>query len=223
MRYRIRQATHIILAAIARISPQYRMYLKGRLLLGQVHNSPRMTGDMDFSAGFLPQEGADSGVERAPNEALSPVTADLGHVGSQAVVDRAGVEPRGKDRPLENASFPALKITVRHVSTHAGQRKQTKCLLIFPSMRSSLDMSTFSASATELNFVRTAPPRSSSRIAGHCCSRFIAHEGMDGDRMSTMSISCSIPANSIRSDGNNPSGPGRKVSLPWYRSRHQLP
>ena len=101
--YRIRQATHIILAVIARIRPQYTMYLKGGLLLGLVHNSPRMTRDMDFTAGFLLQEGIDTSVERALNKALPLVIAELGYAGSQATVEKIETRPKKIENPLGTA------------------------------------------------------------------------------------------------------------------------
>ena len=121
--YRIRQATHIILAAIARIRPQYIMYLKGGLLLGLVHNSPRMTRDIDFTAGFLLQEGTDTSVKMALNDAFPLVIAGLGYAGSQATVGKIEIRPKKMENPLETARAPDLKITVQYVSRSRGQQK----------------------------------------------------------------------------------------------------
>ena len=121
--YRTRRATHIILAAIAKISPPYTMYLKGGLLLGLVHNSPRATTDMDFTAAFQPREGIDTDVKKNLNKALTRVIAELGYAGSHAAVNKTAIFPKNMDRPLGNADFPALKLQIRHVSTFYGQQK----------------------------------------------------------------------------------------------------
>ena len=47
VRHQDRQATHILLNAIAAIHPSYTLYLKGGLLLSLVYDSPRMTTDID--------------------------------------------------------------------------------------------------------------------------------------------------------------------------------
>ena len=99
------------------------MYLKGGLLLGLVHNSPRMTRDIDFTAGFPPQEGIDTSVERALNKALPLVIAELGYAGSQATVERIETRPKKIENPLGAARAPDLKITVQYVSISRGQQK----------------------------------------------------------------------------------------------------
>ncbi|MXV73339.1 nucleotidyl transferase AbiEii/AbiGii toxin family protein [Candidatus Poribacteria bacterium] len=126
--YRRRQATHIILAAIAKIFSPYPMYLKGGLLLGLVYNSPRMTTDIDFTAGFGPKKDSDTKIEKALNEVFPVVIAELGYVGSQAKVGRIKLQPRLKKggNPLEEASFPALGIIVNYNSGPSDQWKEAR-------------------------------------------------------------------------------------------------
>ncbi len=68
--HRRRQAKHILLNAIAAIHPTYSLYLKGGLLLGLVHRSPRMTIDIDLTAGFSAPANVDDEVRKALDNAL---------------------------------------------------------------------------------------------------------------------------------------------------------
>ena len=121
---RQRQATHILLAAIARLRPPYTLYLKGGLLLGLVHNSPRMTGDIDLTARFSPRRGIDAEIGSALNHILPETAAMLGYVGVRTEVSGVRILPKKYADDIERASFPALRITVRHVSG-SGNRKRT--------------------------------------------------------------------------------------------------
>ena len=78
VKHRLRQATHILLAAIASIRPPYALYLKRGLLLGLVYNSPRMTTDIDLTADFQPCEGIDIEIKKALNKTLPAIVAMLG-------------------------------------------------------------------------------------------------------------------------------------------------
>lgn len=125
LEHRRRQATHVILAAIARIFSPYPMYLKGGLLLGLVYNSPRMTTDMDFTAGFGPKRDSDKQIKKALNNVFPAVIAELGYVGSLAMIGHIRVQPPSRgDNPLEKAPFPALKIVVRYVSGHSNPQRE---------------------------------------------------------------------------------------------------
>jgi len=111
---RQRQATHILLAAIARLRPSYTLHLKGGLLLGLVYDSPRMTADIDLTARFPPRRGIDAEIEAMLNGILPETAAMLGYVGTQVRVNRVGIRPKKYAADIEKASFPALRITVRH-------------------------------------------------------------------------------------------------------------
>ena len=125
--YRRRQATHILLNAIAAIHPSYSLYLKGGLLLGLVHQSPRMTIDIDLTAGFSAQANIDDRIREALDGALQPAAARLGYVGARIQVERVQTRPRGID--IKKADFPALEIWVCYVSDPAGQQKTDRVRL----------------------------------------------------------------------------------------------
>ncbi len=46
--YQQRQASEIVLRAIAQLQPNYPFYLKGGMLMGLVHESPRETTNIDL-------------------------------------------------------------------------------------------------------------------------------------------------------------------------------
>lgn len=118
---RQRQVIHILLAAIASIRPQYALYLKGGLLLGLAHNSPRMTTDVDLTAGFQPHKDIAAEIRKKLDRALPEAAARLGYVGTQTRVHAIRKLP--KKHAIEEARFPGLKITVEHVS--AGGHRYT--------------------------------------------------------------------------------------------------
>ena len=125
--HRRRQAQHIVLNAIAALHPSYSLYLKGGLLLGLVHQSPRMTIDIDLTAGFPAQAHIDETVHELLNKTLQPAAARLGYVGAQIKVDRVQIRPRNMD--IEEADFPALRIPILYVSGPGGRRKQDQVRL----------------------------------------------------------------------------------------------
>ena len=125
--HRSRQAQHIVLNAIAALHPSYSLYLKGGLLLGLVHQSPRMTIDIDLTAGFPARAHIDETIHAVLNEALQPAAARLGYVGAQIEVERVQTRPRGMN--IEEANFPALRIQILYVSGPAGRRKKDRVRL----------------------------------------------------------------------------------------------
>lgn len=114
--HRRRQAQHILLNAIAAIHPSYSLYLKGGLLLGLVHRSPRMTIDIDLTAGFAARANVDDEIRKALDKALQPAAIRLGYVGARIRVKRVQTMPRGIE--IERANFPALTIWVRYGPGH---------------------------------------------------------------------------------------------------------
>ena len=118
---RRRQAIHILLVAIAQIRPPYTLYLKGGLLLGLVHNSPRMTVDIDMTATFPPSNDIDAGLQEGLNKSLPAAAAMLGYLGTQTRVHEVKKHP--KDHNIEEASFPSLKVTIEHLSMARGRRR----------------------------------------------------------------------------------------------------
>ena len=120
---RTRRAIHILLVAIAQIRPPYALYLKGGLLLGLVHNSPRMTVDIDMTAGFPPSNDIDDRIKEKLNETLPAAAAMLGYLGTQTRVREIKKLPRKFAHNIEEASFPSLKVTVEHLSKVGGRQR----------------------------------------------------------------------------------------------------
>ena len=121
VRYQDRQAAHILLNAIAAIHPSHTLYLKGGLLLGLVYDSPRMTTDIDLTAGFRPQKGVDEEIKEALNQVLPQTIARLGYIGAKAFVNRVEIRPRKFADNINEARFPALRIIIHYVSSSKGK------------------------------------------------------------------------------------------------------
>lgn len=119
---RQRRAVHILLAAIAGIRPAYTLYLKGGLLLGLAHGSPRMTVDIDLTAAFRPAGDIDARIKEELNRILPAAAAGLGYAGTRTVVHKVRKHP--PDRNIEEAGFPSLKITVEHASVSGGKTRR---------------------------------------------------------------------------------------------------
>ncbi len=130
------QATHIFLAAIAAIHPQYTMYLKGGLLMGLVYNSPRRTMDIDLTAGFEPSKGIDSKIKDKLNNIFPGVVANLGYIGCRFVIEEININPKkieGRilDNPLEEASWPSLKFVNKFTTKRNGPQVKIEIDLSF--------------------------------------------------------------------------------------------
>lgn len=120
---RRRQAIHILLAAIAGIRPAYILYLKGGLLLGLAHNSPRMTTDIDLTAAFQPSGDIDARIKKELNRILPATAARLGYAETQTKVHDIRKRP---SQNIEEASFPSLKITIEHAFVSGGQTRRDR-------------------------------------------------------------------------------------------------
>ncbi len=118
--HRGRQAIEVALHAIARLLPEYRLFLKGGLLMGLVHESPRMSVDIDLTAGFPVRPDIAEDLGEALGRALRPAAAGLGHTDLTVNVHSVRKFPSGR---FETGSFPALKIKMEH-STPSGSGKR---------------------------------------------------------------------------------------------------
>jgi len=118
-----RQAIHILLAAVAGIRPAYTLYLKGGLLLGLAHGSPRMTVDVDMTAGFRPGDGIDDRIRDALDRTLNATAAALGYTGTRTEVCAIRKRPA---TDIGEAGFPALRITVEHLSRTGGRERRDR-------------------------------------------------------------------------------------------------
>ncbi len=111
----LRQATHITLAAIAKMRHDHTLYLKGGILLGLVYNNQRMTDDVDFTAGFSSTSDIDVQIETALNRLLPATAAELGYTGTQTRVHNVQKMPKPLSDRIEEANFPALEVKIEHV------------------------------------------------------------------------------------------------------------
>ena len=118
---RQRRAMEIVLHSIARLLPKHRLYLKGGVLMGLVHKSPRQTTDIDLTAGFNVEPGIGERVAEDLRSRFRPTAAELGYTGITVDIHAIRTLPRGR---FDTADFPGLKIRIVHAerpgSTAAG-------------------------------------------------------------------------------------------------------
>jgi len=112
VRYRSRQVTHVLLAAIG-LTPELRdsMILKGGALMMLGYDSPRGTQDVDFSINAHP-EPFTSQIEEMLNPAMARASASLGYVTLVTRVQK--LKKRPKPSLFEEADGPALSITIAY-------------------------------------------------------------------------------------------------------------
>ena len=108
---RQRQAMDIVLHSIARLLPKYRLYLKGGLLMGLVHDSPRQTTDIDLTAGFDAEPGIGERIADELKSTFRPIAAELGYAALTVDIHAIKPLPRGS---FDTAQFPAVNIKVVH-------------------------------------------------------------------------------------------------------------
>ena len=77
-------------------------------MLGLVHNSPRMTTDIDLTADFQPCEGIDIEIKKALNETLPAMVAMLGYTGARAEVDKVKIRPKKFAKRHCKSQFPSF-------------------------------------------------------------------------------------------------------------------
>lgn len=122
-RYRERQATEVLLAAVSQ-SGLYgeKLYLKGGVLMGVVYRSPRQTADIDFTAEFPPSDDIEEHLRAALDPEFRRASARLGYPDLVCRVQRVERRPR-RDR-FTDAEFPALKMTIARAErgTHAHEQ-----------------------------------------------------------------------------------------------------
>lgn len=122
--WRQRQAVEIVLNGIARLVPRHQLYLKGGLLMGLVYDSPRLTTDIDLSAGFPAKPGIASRVKAELDREIQAAAPDLGYADIEVRVHSISEKPHNL---FDLARFPALKIKIAYSArTGAYARKQSK-------------------------------------------------------------------------------------------------
>jgi predicted nucleotidyltransferase component of viral defense system len=124
-RYRERQATEVLLAAVGQSGPYgEKLYLKGGVLMGVVYRSPRQTADIDFTAEFPPSDDIEEQLRAALDPELRRASARLGYPDLVCRVQRVERRPR-RDR-FTDADFPALNMTIAHAERGTNAHEQLK-------------------------------------------------------------------------------------------------
>lgn len=121
--YLERQATEILITAISSSPFERKIYLKGGVLMGILYNSPRQTGDIDFSTILSPKELNKERLINQLNANLdyaSKVT--LGYPDIIMLVQSVKEAPRPS--MFETASFPALKFKIGYARRGTPQAEQ---------------------------------------------------------------------------------------------------
>ena len=121
VRYRDRQVTEIVLAAIG-VAPNLKktLVLKGGAVMALAFKSERVTGDVDFSADADPETFAELVVEEL--NALLPKTAiTLGYIDLLCRVQSVKKMPKAKN--FEEHDFPALLVRIGSAVRGTGEEK----------------------------------------------------------------------------------------------------
>ena len=121
VRYRDRQVTEIVLAAIG-VAPNLKktLVLKGGAVMALAFKSERVTGDVDFSADADPETFAELVVEEL--NALLPKTAmTLGYIDLLCRVQSVKKMPKAKN--FEEYDFPALLVRIGSAVRGTGEEK----------------------------------------------------------------------------------------------------
>jgi predicted nucleotidyltransferase component of viral defense system len=117
-----RQATEIILNAIGLAPPlSNTVMLKGGILMGVVHHSPRQTADLDFTTTLEPEIEVIDTIRNALNESLPRASANLGYPDIACKVQSITRRPTAKN--FASASFPSLEITVAYAHRNSPQHR----------------------------------------------------------------------------------------------------
>jgi hypothetical protein len=121
IKYRQRQMTEIVLNAIA-MTPGLRkgLYLKGGTLMNIAFESPRATGDVDFTTSEEPAAFA-ARIESDLNGALRRATAKLGY---SLVCRVQTIKKRPRPEFFADAQCPAMQMTI--ASAEAGSREAAR-------------------------------------------------------------------------------------------------
>ncbi len=120
--YTERQATEIFLVALGMTRPySHEIFLKGGVLMGVVYESPRQTGDIDFTAISQPDPAIADHLKVALNRSLPRASAALGYPDLMCAVQSCRYFPSEKMFP--KATGPALKLHVGYARRGSPQEK----------------------------------------------------------------------------------------------------
>ena len=123
--HRERQATEVFLAALS-ATPGYRdkMFLKGGLLMGLVHGSPRQTADIDLTAEMEPTHEEIDALRENLDRSLRRTPALIGY--PDLVCQIQSVKPQPKPQTFEDSRFPGLKVTVAYADRDTRNHERLK-------------------------------------------------------------------------------------------------
>jgi len=111
--HRERQATEVFLVAISATSEYSdKLYLKGGLLMGLVHGSPRQTADIDLTAALEPTHEEIRVLQEQLNRSLRRTPALIGY--PDLVCRIQSMKPQPKRNHFEDAQCPGLQVTVAY-------------------------------------------------------------------------------------------------------------
>lgn len=117
-----RQATEVFLVALGMTKPYaHEVFLKGGVLMGVVYDSPRQTGDIDFTAISEPDPAIAEQLKGALNGSLPRAAAALGYPDLMCAVQSSRYYPSEKMFP--KATGPALKLHVGYARRGSPQEK----------------------------------------------------------------------------------------------------
>ncbi|WP_174297454.1 nucleotidyl transferase AbiEii/AbiGii toxin family protein [Sphingomonas bacterium] len=109
--YLERQVTEIFLTALAITEPfAHQIFLKGGILMGVVYQSPRQTGDVDFTAISEPSKEMAEALKTALNAAFPRAAAKLGYPDLMCNVQSSRYEPSAKMFAKANGPLLALRV-----------------------------------------------------------------------------------------------------------------
>lgn len=108
-----RQATEIVLSAIGSI-PGYgsRFFLKGGILMAMVYESPRGTGDVDFTTDLTATPEFAVDLQKALDLALPRAAAGLGY--PDLVLRVQSIRERPRPFGSANVTYPALEMSIAY-------------------------------------------------------------------------------------------------------------
>lgn len=118
--YLERQVTEIFLTSIGKIKFfNHKIFLKGGILMGVVYNSPRQTGDVDFTAIVPPSSEIANQIGNALREVFPRVTAELGYPDILCQMQSSRYLPN--PTIFSTAVGPALKLKIGYARRGSPQ------------------------------------------------------------------------------------------------------
>ncbi len=109
--YQQRQTIEIALNAIAMTKRlQATMFLKGGILMGLAHGSPRQTADIDLTTVLAPAPAVGDDIRQSLDAMFPRAAAELGY--ADLIVRTHTVTSLPRSLPFAEASFPALQLKI---------------------------------------------------------------------------------------------------------------